>query len=130
MTDEKAPEVTNKSESKVLSAAELLSFTALPTETLEIPEYGGSIVIRGLRKSEQMDLRKKAQRSDGTFDETALEIGMLASGIDEPKFTEEQIAQLAHISAGVYDSILLRIAELSGTGANAVKRAEKSFRPR
>ena len=120
MTDEK----------KVLSAAELLTFTALPTETMEIPEYGGSIVIRGLRKSEQMDLRKKAQRGDGTFDETALEIGMLAAGIEEPKFTKEQITQLAHISAGVYDAILLRIAELSGTGATSVKRAEKSFRPR
>jgi hypothetical protein len=113
---------------KVLTAAELLAFTELPTERFELPNSGGVIVIRGLRKSEQMDLRKKAQQADGSFNENALEIGMLAAGIEEPKFTEEQISQLAHLSAGVYDSILLRIADLSGTGANAVKRAEKSFR--
>ncbi len=76
-----------------------------------------------------MDLRRKAQKGDGSLDENAIEIGMLVAGIEEPKFTDEQISQLAHMSAGVYDSILLRIAELSGTGANAVKRAEKSFRP-
>jgi hypothetical protein len=114
---------------KVLSATELLAFTNLPTEKFDIPAFGGSIVIRGLRKSEQMDLRKKAARADGTFDETALEIGMLAAGIEEPKFTEEQISQLAHLSAGVYDSILLRIAEMSGVGANSLKAAEKTFRP-
>jgi hypothetical protein len=116
-------------EKKVLTAAELLTFTALPTQTMDIPEYGGSIVVRGLRKSEQMDLRKKAQRSDGTFDETALEIGMLAAGIEEPKFTEAQVSQLVQLSAGVYDSILLRIAELSGVGGNSLKSAEKTFRP-
>jgi hypothetical protein len=115
-------------EKKVLSAAELLSFTTLPTENFELPN-GGVIILRGLRKSEQMDLRRKAQKSDGSLDENAIEIGMLVAGIEEPKFTDEQISQLAHMSAGVYDSILLRIAELSGTGANAVKRAEKSFRP-
>ena len=116
-------------EKKVLSAQELLAFTAIPTEKFDIPSFGGSIVIRGLRKSEQMDLRKQSQRADGSFDETALEIGMLAAGIDEPKFTPEQISQLAQLSAGVYDSILLRIAELSGTGANSLKQAEKTFRP-
>lgn len=114
---------------KVLTATELLAFTNLPTEKFELPNFGGSILIRGLRKSEQMDLRKKASRADGSFDETALEIGMLAAGIEEPKFTEEQVSQLAQLSAGVYDSILLRIAELSGVGANSLKNAEKTFRP-
>jgi hypothetical protein len=50
---------------------------------------------------------------------------MLGLGLVEPELTADEIGQLQNLSAGVYDRLLLKIAELSGTDTGT---AGKSFR--
>ena len=110
---------------KTITAGELLSLTTLPTIDVEIPELGGTVKLRGLRKSEQVSMRSEATLPNGEIDPLVIEKKMLGLGLVEPELTAEEIGQLQNLSAGVYDRLLLKIAELSGTDTGT---AGKSFR--
>lgn len=111
---------------KTVSASELLSLTTLPTIEVDMPELGGVVKVRGLRKSEQVSIRSEATLPNGEMDPLVIEKKMLGLGLVEPELSAEEIVQLQQLSAGVYDRLLLKIAELSGTDTGV---AGKSFRP-
>lgn len=53
-------------------------------------------------------------QADGTPDATRLEIGLFLAGVVEPKLDADDLEQLQrHMSAGTYDAIVTRIAEIS-----------------
>lgn len=114
---------------KILSADELLGLTTLPTVEVEIPELDGVIKVRGLRKAEQVSIRNAAIKPNGELDASVVEKQMLLLGIVEPAFAPEDVEKLQQLSAGVYDRILLEIAELSGSTDAAVANVQRTFRP-
>lgn len=110
---------------KTITAGELLSLTSLPTVEVEVPELGGVVKVRGLRKSEQVAMRAEATLPNGEMDPLVIEKKMLGLGLVEPELSADEIGQLQQLSAGLYDRLLLKIAELSGTDTGT---AGKSFR--
>lgn len=112
---------------KILSVDEILAAPDLGEAEVEVPEWGGSVRIRGLSKAAQQHLRKSATVS-GQLDPARLEMLLFIHCVVEPRFTEEQYDALAAKSAGAIDRVIKAIAELAGLDEAAIKAAERSFR--
>lgn len=98
----------------ILTAEEVLAADDLPTETIEIPEWGGSVKVRSFTKAQQQEIRVKATKGNGEIDESRLEMLLVLHALIEPQFSEDQLAQLAEKSASAIDGILTTINSLAG----------------
>jgi hypothetical protein len=112
---------------QVLSREQVLEAVDLTEETVDVPEWGGAVKVRGFSKGEQMEMRKEAT-VDTKIDTDRLEILMFVHGVSEPKFTADDMAALRQKAAGAVDRVLKRITILSGISEEAVAEAEKQFR--
>lgn len=114
---------------RILTADEILAAQDLEERIVEVPEWGGAVKIRGLTKAAQQQVRRQATGPDGQVDADRLEILMLAACVIEPQFTEEQVERLKQKSATAVDRVLQAVLDLAGLSPEAVKQAQKSFRP-
>lgn len=91
-----------------------LSFNAieaaddLPTKEVEIPEWGGSILVRGFSKGAYDDLRAKVGD-----DALAMEIETIVACVAEPVLTVEQADKLRYKSVAAYKRLHEAIAEVN-----------------
>lgn len=115
-------------DTKILSVDEILAAPDLEEKTVPVPEWGGSVKVKGFTKAKQQELRKQATVG-GELDEQRLEMLMFVHGVSEPQFSLDQVEQLRDKAAGPIDRILKEILEVSGMNPEAVKQAERSFRP-
>ncbi|MBT9177529.1 MAG: hypothetical protein DDT20_01863 [Firmicutes bacterium] len=114
---------------KILSIDEILMSPDLGVKIIEIVEWGGSVVVRGMTKREQQQLRKQAVDSlTGQIDADRMEILMLAHCLAEPKITIEQAEQIALKSASAFDKVLTAIMDVAGLSEAVQQEALKSFR--
>lgn len=114
---------------KILSLDEILAAPDLDEKTVEVPEWGGAVVVHGMTKKEQQQLRKQATDPlTGQVDPDKIEILMLAHCLAEPKITVEQAEQLAQKSAAAFDKVLTAIMDVAGLSEEVQKQALKSFR--
>lgn len=120
--------MTTSNKPRILTVEEILARTELPTEEVDVPEWGGIVKVRGFTKQEQIDIRNAATVAD-EIDMGKVELLMLVKGVVEPSFTDAQVGQLAALAAGVVDRILLVITRLSGMDAEAMRQAQRRFRP-
>ena len=97
------------------TAEEILALDDLPTETIEMPEWGCSIVVQGLSKGVYDDILEKCGE-----DAAAIEVAMLVACIKAPAFTPEQAARLRFKSIAAYKRIHEAIARINRVGAKAV----------
>ena len=115
---------------KILSIDEILAAPDLGEKTVEVTDWGGSVVVRGMTKKEQQQLRKQAlDPLTGQIDPDRMEILMLAHCLAEPKITIEQAEALAQKSASAFDKVLTAIMDVAGLSEAVQKEALKSFRP-
>jgi len=118
----------------ILTREEVLAVDDLPQETLEVPGWGGEIVVRGLTRGEAYEARDAAKRDDDTADLLAYDMQVFLKGVVEPKFTKADIAKLKGKSAGMMELVTTRIMALSSVNEfgditqKAVDEAEASFR--
>ncbi len=99
------------------------------TEEMDVPEWGGKIVIKSLTKGQQQDARHKARRG-GEIDTDLLEMYMLIAGVAEPQFTEEHFGMLRQRSFGVIENVLRQIMRISKMDQESIRQAQNSFRIR
>lgn len=122
-----------------LTAADILAQTTMPEEVVSVPEWGGDVLVRGLTKGAQQDLRKRAQttiwengQATQKMDGDQFEISLFVASVADPVFTPEQVAQLSQLSAGAIDRVnkvamkLSGLAPNGGTSQAAVDEATKS----
>jgi len=110
---------------KMLTLDEILAADDLLVETIEIPEWGGSVKLRGLTAAEKSSLSRKARADGGpknvvTIDTEKAQFAVIQMGMVEPRIGVEMYEQLMKRSAAAIDRIYERIAQLSGmdvTGA-------------
>jgi len=120
-----------KKAGKILSFDEILAAPDLGEKTVEVPDWGGSVVVRGMTKKEQQQLRRQAADPlTGELDTDRMEVLMLAHCLVEPKIAIEQAEQLAQKSAAAFDKVLEAIMDAAGLSEAVQKEAMKSFRPR
>ena len=115
---------------KILSLDDILAVSDLGEKTVEVAEWGGAVVVRGMTKREQQQLRKQATDPlTGQICLDKMEILMLAHCLSEPSVTAEQAEQLAQKSAAAFDKVLTAIMDVAGLSEEVQKQALKSFRP-
>lgn len=109
-----------------LTIEEISGANDLGEEEIEIPEWGGSVVIRGLGYGEWVDLRDRSTVA-GTQDERLFARMLLATALVEPVVGEEQADLLLNKSAPSVDRLVSAILGLSKIGDSAVVAAEATF---
>lgn len=114
---------------KRLSAAEILALEDTKTEEVYVPEWDTVVVVRGLTKRQQLDIRT-ASMVGGEPDAEKSQQGLWLEGVVEPKFEEHQLPLLFEKSAGAVDAVLKRVLILSGMGEGMLDEKKKEFRPR
>jgi len=113
---------------KILTVEDILSAPDLPEKEVYIPEWGGSVRIRGFSKATQQELRRQATGPGGELDTEKMEMLLFLHGVVEPHFTEEHYGALREKSAVAIDSVLQAIIDLAGLSRGAVDNAKRSFR--
>ncbi|MCK9628461.1 MAG: hypothetical protein M0R37_07705 [Bacteroidales bacterium] len=90
--------------------------------TVEIPEWGCSVVIRGLTRGECRKFEQFTEDPEGA------EIWAISTALVDPKVTEEEAKKIAaDKSVDAVGSLLNAILEASGLQKSAVRAAQNSF---
>jgi hypothetical protein len=115
---------------KVLSFEEIMAAQDTNEVTLDIPEWGGSVVVKPLTKDDQRNVRKAARIPGGgptDIDFSMIELGFLAKGMVQPKVTVEQARLLGKKSMAAVDKVLNAIVGESAMGEKVEAEAERTF---
>jgi len=114
----------------------ILKASALKTEDVPVPEWGGSVLVRELRGRErdEWEASLTVQRGGQMVPDTANMRAKLAArtivGEDgEPLFTQQDVAALGELSAGALDRVFDVAARLSGLNQNALEELAKNSDP-
>ncbi len=111
---------------KILSVDDILAAPDLPEETVEVPEWGGAVVVRGLTRQQAFEVRADGKVGK-EMDVARVDMLMLIAGMAEPKFTAEQGPQLMAKSAAATQRVVNVINRLSGMDEEAAAAADRSF---
>lgn len=129
-TTRKRPSKTDLT--RVLSVDDILAIDDLPVETIYVREWGGAVKLRGLTKREELEVREAATDAKGNVDDRRLEVGMLIAGVQEPKFTFDQIDALMDKGSGpvtrLIRDVMVRSGMLTAIGTSAIAAMETNFR--
>ena len=100
----------------VLTADALLAADDLKTEVVDVPEWGGSVRVRGLKKGEW----DKAREIEGEQETNAF---LLSCGLVEPELTEDQVKQLTDkslLAVGRLEAAIIRCSGMDEPLESAV----------
>ena len=109
-----------------LTVEEIISAKDLGEEIVDMPEWGGDVLIRGLGFGEWVDLREAATVA-GEQDEKVFSRLLFATALVEPAVTPEQADLLIGKSSTAVSRLVEKIVELSHIGATAITEAEATF---
>lgn len=112
---------------KKLTLEEILAAPDLAEKTIEVPEWGGAVTVRGFSKAKQQALRHEAMGEDGTLDADKVEMLMFCYGVVEPEISSASYGALREKNAGAIDRVLQEILKISGLSESALREAEAQF---
>lgn len=110
----------------ILSVEDIIAADDLGEAEIEMPEWGGSIKIRGLGYGEFVTLRESAQVG-GQQDERIYGRLLLVAAFVDPVLDEDQADALFNKSSAAVDKITTEIVRLSGIGDAAFVESEATF---
>lgn len=110
----------------VLTLDDILAKDDLGEKEVNVPEWGGTVVIRGLGYGEFVSVRDKSI-VNGEQDETIFGVGLLAAAFVNPVLNEEQAKALFNKSSAAVVRLTGEIVSLSGIGGQAFVDAEADF---
>lgn len=111
----------------ILSVDEIIAAKDLAEKEIEVPEWGGSVVIRGLGYGEFVTIREKAWKDSGEQDERVFGCLLLAASFVDPPLTDDQASALFDKSSAAVARISEEIVTLSGIGGAAFVESEATF---
>jgi hypothetical protein len=120
--------------SKILSKAEILAASDLETVTVDVPEWGGAVVIRAM-SGLQRDLYETSlmqQQDDGTYKVNTENMRaklVCFTAVDEAGislFSGDELALLAAKSAAVLERLFDVAQKINGLQKGAVDEAAKN----
>jgi hypothetical protein len=120
--------------SKILSKADILAASDLTTQTVEVPEWGGAVIVRSMTGA-QRDAYEATLMTRG--DDGKLSVNtdnmraklLLCTLVDEqgnPLFTADDLTALAGKSAGAIERLSVIAQTLNGLNRSAVDDAAKN----
>lgn len=104
----------------------ILAADDLQHQTVDVPEWGCSVVLRQLKRIEIVDAEREATVGD-EIDWPRCSLYKLASALVEPTFDFEEIMALNQKNASVVGKLITFQDVLQGGGANSLKEFEKSL---
>jgi hypothetical protein len=110
----------------ILSVEDIIAAKDLGEKEIEMPEWGGSVVIRGLGYGEFVTIREKAMIG-GEQDERIFGRLLLAASFVDPVLSEDQADALFNKSSAAVARISDEIVQLSGIGGSAFVESEATF---
>lgn len=115
--------------SKMLTIEDILLAPDLESKEVAVPEWGGTVKVKGMTKREQQQMRKSTTDPlTGQIDSDRLEVAMLAHCLAEPLVTLEQAEQLLQKSATAVDRVLTAAMDVAGMSDTAQKAMTRTFR--
>ena len=109
---------------KTLTADEIVQAKGYPEETIDIPEWGGSVTVRSLSMGARSDIAEKAFTGEGDkrkVDNFKFAILSVKHGLIVPKLTDEQADKLADKGPEVIERLLAAIWKLSNLSPESAK---------
>ena len=103
---------------RVLTLDDITAADDRTTRTVDVPEWGGSVVVRGLTLEEARDIQKAAIQG-GEVDETKVMVLTVSAGCVDPVIPREQAMILAQKRAGNVIRLCVAINELTGASPQA-----------
>jgi hypothetical protein len=117
----------------LLSRDAILKAKDLPGETVAVPEWGGSVKVRGMTGADRSLWMKQTMQQQGdefVFNPIGSEILLVAlcvvDGEGKPLFTPADVEALGAKSSAALDRIHTVASRLSGTTAEAAETAVKN----
>lgn len=111
----------------------ILKASALKTEDVPVPEWGGSVLVRELRGRERdefeasLAVQRGRQMVPDVENMRAKLVALTVVGEDgEPVFTRQDVAALGELSAAALDRVFEVASRLSGLNQDAVEEKAKN----
>lgn len=108
----------------ILTVEAIRAADDLPTEVVEVPEWGGAVVVRGLSVADWVKLNKNLRPE--LSEEQNAAIQALLYGVVEPKFSPADVDWLVTKSLAACTRIVRVFNRLSGFNAGALAEARKN----
>lgn len=120
--------------SKILSKADIFAAQDLQTETVDVPEWGGAVIIRTMtgaqRDSYEQSLMKRGSDGRYTVDTENMRAKLVVyTAVDEQGnalFTADDLTALAGKNAAVIERLALAAQRLNGLAKDSVEDAKKN----
>ena len=115
----------------IVSAEMVLGAETRPTVEVEMPEWGGAVIIRAFSKAQYIAMQKAAgfNSSGEDGDLAAFQKQMFMHGVEDPKFSQEQVDALFESQGGTtVDRVLVAIADLNKLSEEEAKVTKAKFR--
>ena len=109
-----------------LSLEDIAAAKDLGEKEIEMPEWGGTILVRGLGYGEWVDIRE-ASTVGGLQDEKLFSRLLLSAAVVEPHITPEQSDILLNKSSSAVDRLVTEIMGASAIGGGAITESEARF---
>ncbi len=114
-----------------LSKDDILGADDLPTEEVPVPEWGGTVLVRGLTGTERdrFEFSMAASKGDPLKSDVRGQIvgRCLVDEDGKRLFTDKELAKLGAKSGAALDRCLDVVRRLSGMDDKAVEAASKDF---
>jgi len=116
----------------MLQRDQILKLKDLPQETVEVPEWGGAIIVSGLTAAErdayESSLYEDKEHGKGVFNNARAKLVVRAcKNADGSRvFLDADADDLGRKNAAAVDRLFAVAQRLSGLGAQAEKQAEKN----
>lgn len=102
----------------------------IKTETLDVPEWGFSVVVRSFTADESARIKQRGfafREGEQIVAWAEMERMQFLLGVKEPSFTEEQVLEL-HIKSGPgFARVIKWLDENSGMDKEALKKSREQF---
>ena len=105
----------------MLNKETILAANDLPTETVDVPEWGGAVKVRSMTAAEREDFSASLRDKEGKVDTTAWKAQLAALTLVDDEgtrmFADADAAALSGKSALVIERIATAALRLNGLGA-------------
>lgn len=112
--------------SKILTLDQIKAASDLPREEVDVPEWGGSVVVQGVSVADGMRLLKDMQGEKGEIDSEKAALLAFAYGVVEPPISRDDLEWLRQKSLGAVTRVTQVFMRLSGLENAALKEAQKN----
>ncbi|HYI80000.1 MAG TPA: hypothetical protein VEW67_03995 [Thermoleophilaceae bacterium] len=112
---------------KILTWQEIIEAQDLPTDVIDVPEWGGQVKIRALTQGEAGQVIKRVSEGEGVQFELQERL-MVRFGLVEPAIGDDALDTLLDKSAAVISRLSGAIDALSEDTPDIRKKSRVSFR--